>query len=215
MAPVISVAAVDDDRMLLESLGTWAAGVTDLRLVAAAATVGELLERCGDPLDVVLLDLVLRDRSDPAGNVRRLVAAGHRVLVVSVCSDVGQVAATFAAGAQGYLTKDHDLATLAAAIREVAAGGTAYSAELAFACLRDPRPERPRLSPQEHAVLVAYASGMTLQAAARRAGVRRDTAKGYLDRVKAKYQKLGRPAFTKLELAERVREDGLAPEKGA
>ncbi|MFD0891281.1 hypothetical protein ACFQ08_42605, partial [Streptosporangium algeriense] len=67
---------------------------------------------------------------------------------------------------------------------------------------------RPVLSPQERAVLLAYASGMTLSAAARSAGVQPGTAKNYLDRVKEKYRRAGRPAYTKLDLATRVREDG-------
>ncbi len=50
---------------------------------------------------------------------------------------------------------------------------------------------------------------MTLDAAARYVGVRPGTARTYLNRVKAKYDALGRPAFTKLDLAVRVREDAL------
>jgi DNA-binding NarL/FixJ family response regulator len=208
---MIRVAAIDDDRMLLGGLGNWMGGVQDLWLVSVAASVDELLQQNGDQVvDVVLLDLVLQDGSDPVENVRRLREAGYRVLVVSVVSDLAQVAGTFAAGAQGYVTKDHDLSALAAAIREVGQGRTVYSPQLAFACLRDPRPQRPHLSPQERAVLVAYASGMTLKAAAASAGIRPETAKGYLDRVKDKYQQAGRPSRTKLDLVNRVREDGLS-----
>jgi hypothetical protein len=67
----------------------------------------------------------------------------------------------------------------------------------------------PMLSAQERTVLVGYATGLTLAAAGRRAGVRPGTAKQYLDRVKRKYEQAGRPARTKLELAARAREDGL------
>lgn len=210
MAGVIRIAAVDDDRMLRDGLHRWLGDVEDLRLVTATATVDDLLGADTGPLDVVLLDLVLSDGSDPISNVRRLVDAGYRTLVISVWSEREAIATAFAAGASGYLTKDHDLTALVAAVREVAAGGTVYSPELAFACLRDPRPRRPRLSPREQAVLVAYASGMTLDSAARHIGVRPETARTYLDRVKAKYQQVGRPALTKLELANRAREDALA-----
>ncbi|SCG73689.1 response regulator [Micromonospora coxensis] len=209
MAAVIRVAAVDDDRMLLDGLANWVAGVPDLRLVGTGATVGELLRQVVVPVDVVLLDLVLRDRSDAAENVRRLTALGCRVLVLSVWAQPDQVVATFAAGAGGYVTKDHDLAALAVAIRQVHAGQPVFSTELAFACLRDTRPVRPQLSPRERAVLLAYASGMTLKQAARHLGIRPETARTYLDRVKAKYHDLGRPTRTKLDLAERVREDQL------
>lgn len=70
-------------------------------------------------------------------------------------------------------------------------------------------PSRPRLSAQETAVLVDYASGLKLETCARRAGIRPGTARQYLDRVKQKYLDAGRPARTKLELALRAREDGL------
>jgi len=65
------------------------------------------------------------------------------------------------------------------------------------------------LSAQEKTVLIGYATGLTLAAAGRRAGIRPGTAKQYLDRVKRKYEQAGRPARTKLELAARAREDGL------
>jgi two-component system nitrate/nitrite response regulator NarL len=70
-------------------------------------------------------------------------------------------------------------------------------------------PARPQLSGQERAVLLAYASGLTLKAAARHLGISPDTAKTYLERAKAKYREAGRPTYTKTDLAERVREDGL------
>jgi hypothetical protein len=62
-------------------------------------------------------------------------------------------------------------------------------------------------------VLLAYASGMTLDSAARLLGIRPETAKTYLGRVKAKYLRAGRPTYTKLDLANRVREDGLTAEQ--
>jgi DNA-binding NarL/FixJ family response regulator len=158
---------------------------------------------------VVLLDLNLRDRSVPADNVTRLRAAGCRVLMVSVIPDPEHVLATIEAGAAGYVTKDHDLPTLAAAVRDVAAGTAALTPELAFMLSQDSRPTRPRLSRQEQSVLVAYARGSTLHAAARQAGVAYGTARVYLDRVKRKYSDAGRPTHTKLELAQRLREDRL------
>jgi two-component system, NarL family, nitrate/nitrite response regulator NarL len=205
----IRVAAVDDDRMLLEGLGTWLAQTGDIHLTRTAATVGELLEDASDGVDLVLLDLVLRDDSDPVDNVRRLLDGGYPVLVVSVWCKPHEIAAAFAAGASGYVTKDHDLATLASVIRTVVGGDTVYTPQLAMAFLQDPRPDRPRLSTREREILLAYASGMTLKTAARHMGVRPETAKTYLDRVKAKYLERGRPTYTKVDLANRVREDGI------
>ncbi|MEV7171625.1 DNA-binding response regulator [Streptomyces sp. NPDC093224] len=236
MARLISVAVVDDDRMLRDGLSAWLDGVPELRLVATAATVTELLgapapatpaapaappdpadPRPPDPAapaarapaDVVLLDLLLRDGSDPADNIRRVLRTGSRVLMISTVPDRSRIIEAIRAGADGYLTKDHDLPTLVAAVKDLAAGRGAHSAELAFACAYDDSPARPRLSPREREILLDYASGMTLKSAARRAGITVHTAKDYLDRVKAKYQQAGRPTYTKLDLAQRVREDSL------
>jgi DNA-binding NarL/FixJ family response regulator len=105
------------------------------------------------------------------------------------------------------MSKDNELAVLAATIRQVAGGETVFTPELAAALLGDERILRPHLSARERQVLLAYASGMTLEAAARHIGVKPGTAKTYLDRVKAKYGEVGRPANTKLQLAQRLRED--------
>ena len=210
---MINVAVVDDDRMLLDGMRSWFSSVEDLDLGAVAYTVDELLGlfAAGRPsADVVVLDLLLADGSDPVENVTRLVEAGFRVLVVSVVPRAEHGVEVVRAGAGGYLTKDHDLDTLTEAVREVAAGGVTHSPELAFAWSHDRRPDRPHLSAQELVILKAYASGMTLAAAARRAGIQPATAKKYLDRVKEKYGRAGRPAYTKLDLANRVREDGLS-----
>jgi DNA-binding NarL/FixJ family response regulator len=204
----VRMAAVDDDRLLLDGLTSCMASRSDIALVHAVRTIDELLA-LNETVDVVALDLQLKDGSDPVDNVVRLVAAGYRVLVVSSHTDREHVIATTSAGADGYVTKDHDMNALVAAVQEVAAGGTAYSPELAYCWARDQRPERPTLSEQERRVVVAYASGATLGAAARAAGIKPGTAKVYLDRVKAKYRQAHRPAQTKLELAERLREDGL------
>lgn len=206
MAPVIRVGAVDDDRMLLEGLHAWLRPFPELELAGVATNVDSFLG-ADVAVDVILLDLNLRNHSQPADNVARLRATGARVLVVSVIPDPDQVLATIEAGASGYITKDHDLDALAAAIRQVAAGGSVITSELAFILSQDRRPARPRLSPQERAVLTNYAQGSTLGAAARRAGVAEGTAREYLERVKRKYSDAGRPTRTKLDLANRLRED--------
>ena len=208
----IRVAAIDDDRMLLGGLTAWLGPVDDLELALTCGTVADYEQVLAGGVavpDVVLLDLNLRDRTVPADNVRRVLASGALVIMVSTIPDADGVLATLEAGAAGYLTKDQDLDALLTAVREVAAGGSALSPELAFMISRDNRPQRPQLSPQERTVLTAYASGATLAAAARRAGVAYGTAREYLERVKRKYADAGRPTYTKLDLADRVREDRL------
>ncbi|QCR18088.1 hypothetical protein C1N71_00360 [Agrococcus sp. SGAir0287] len=66
----------------------------------------------------------------------------------------------------------------------------------------------PRLSVQEERVLSLYASGMTIGAVAEAIGVREDTARVYLRRVRAKYRAVGQTASTKIDLARVAWRDG-------
>ena len=205
---MISVAAIDDDRMLLQGMTAWLDPVPDIQLVATVTSL-VAYEQAEVSADVVLLDLNLRDGSDPAENVRRLLEGPTQVLVMSVIPDIEHIIGTIEAGASAYVTKSHDLDALTATIREVAAGGSPVTPELAFALSRDMRSHRPSLSPKERAVLTHYAAGMTLEAVARRLDVKPGTIREYLARIKRKYEAVGRPAYTKLQLAQRLREDRL------
>ena len=208
MDQVVRVAAIDDDPMVRVGFTSWLAGRNDLVVVAVTGSLPDFFAAPDAAhTDVVLMDLNLRDGVDPGVNINRLRAAGHRVLVLSVNTDTDLVLAAIEAGAAGYLVKDDDLSALADAVHTVAAGGSVLSPELAFVISRDRRPSRPKLTEKEMAVVSTYASGATLEATAHRLLISLGTAKTHLERVKAKYEKVGRPAGTKLELASRLRED--------
>lgn len=204
----VRVAAIDDDKMLLQGLQAWLAPLDDIEFVAAEVTVEAFVD-ARHTVDVVLLDLNLRDGSRPEKNVKKVLATGAAVLVVSTNPDQEQVLATLGAGASGYITKDNDLPVLMEAVRHAAAGTLEISPELAFLLSTDKRPQRPQLSSQEALVLRVYASGATLAATARKAGVAYGTAREYLERVKRKYSEAGWPTHTKLDLVERLREEEL------
>lgn len=206
---VIEFAVIEDNRLLIDGLRAWAQTVPDIRLTTVTATVDGLLHHRGGPYDVVLLNPWLRADPDPAVNVRRLIGAGHRVLIIDGSADLSMVARSLAAGAHGYLTRDHDSAALASTLRTISAGGTAWSP----GPTRAPgatSPGRPPLSEREHGVLMAYVSGLTLDSVARRLGISPETARTYLKRVKAKYYRVGQPVYTKLDLAQQVRDDCTA-----
>jgi DNA-binding NarL/FixJ family response regulator len=207
MGNAIDIAVIEDNQMFADGLRAWAADLPDLRIAVVVSTIDELLMAGAGHIDVVLLNAELRADPDPARNVRRLIGGGHRVLVIDGSPDLKMVARTLAFGAHGYLTRDHGYAALAVTLRAIAAGGTAWSVGPATAAQPGGQPPRPHLSEREHAVLMAYASGMTLYSTARHLGISPGTARTYLERVKAKYEQAGLPVRTKLELAERVRAD--------
>lgn len=67
----------------------------------------------------------------------------------------------------------------------------------------------PQLSLQEAKVFELYVAGKPIGAVAESIGVKEDTARKYLTRVKKKYIALGRQANSKLDLARLAWEDGL------
>jgi two-component system, NarL family, nitrate/nitrite response regulator NarL len=206
---MIKLAAIEDNLLLVDGLRAWAATTPDIDIAAVTTTVDDLLRHQPGPYDVVLLNPLLRADPDPAANVRRLIDTGHRVLLVDGSADPTMVAASLAAGAHGYLTRDHDTAALASTVRGIAAGGTSWS----LGPTRAPGargPGRPPLSEREQDILMAYVSGLTLDSAARRLGISPETARTYLKRVKAKYRRIGHPVYTKLDLARQVRDDCTA-----
>jgi DNA-binding NarL/FixJ family response regulator len=208
---MISVGAIDDDQMLLEATAQWFSGIPDIEIIHTAATVAEYLALDARN-DVVLLDLNLRDGTQPKENVARLVRRGDRVLVVSVIPDKEYILTTLEAGAKGYITKTtKNLATLAQTIREVAAGTHTATRELAFAMSRDRRINRPDLSEREATMCRLFGAGLTKPAAAAQMNVTFHTAKSYLERAKAKYEAAGRPFTTRTELQQRLREDDIDP----
>lgn len=156
---------------------------------------------------VVLLDLVV-DRgpnADPE-TVRNLVRSGIQVLVLSAMASPPLVREMLRSGIAGVVGKRDSEADIVAAVWSVLGRRQWITPELAGVIAGDDR--RPRLSDQEERALVLYASGLTLEAVAEELGVKRETAKTYVTRVKAKYAELGRPVRTKVDLARAAVVDG-------
>ncbi|HUN37851.1 MAG TPA: response regulator transcription factor [Trebonia sp.] len=212
MTGVIDVAAVDDHPIIRESVAGWVTSEeADIRVVATAPTVAELLAGPGRQADVVLLDLDLADGTTVESNVAAILAAGPAVLVLSASDRPVAVRAAIHAGARGYALKNEQSDQIRAAIREVAAGSDWVSPRLAYILATDDAADRPALSPQETRALQLYATSLPLKSVARRMEISEETVKQYLARVREKYARAGRAAPTKIELYYRAVEDGHLP----
>ncbi len=215
MTGVIDVAAVDDHPIILDSVARWVmADEGDIRVVATAATVDELLAGPGRHADVVLLDLDLGDGTDGttvARNVAAILAAGPAVLVLSASDRPLAVRAAMHAGARGYALKNEQAGQIRSAIRDVAAGRDWITPRLAYILATDDAADRPALSHQERRALQLYATGLPMKSVARKMVIGEETVKQYLGRVREKYAHAGRAAPTKLELYYRAVEDGHLP----
>jgi len=212
LTAVIDIAAVDDHPIILDSVAGWVmSDERDIRVVATAATVPELLAGPGRHADVVLLDLDLGDGTTVEDNVAAILAAGPAVLVLSASDRPLAVRAAIRAGALGYALKNEQAAQIRAAIREIAAGRDWVSPRLAYIFATDDAADRPTLSNQERRALQLYATGLPAKSVARRMDISEETVKQYLARVRDKYARAGRAARSKLELYYRAVEDGHLP----
>lgn len=209
MTPTVTVAAVDDHPIILDSLPGWVEGDDPgIRVIATAASVAGLLAGAGRNADVVLLDLDLGDGTTVADNVTAIHAAGPAVVVLSASDRPDAVRAAVRAGARGYALKSEQASQVRAAIRQVAAGGDWISPRLAYILATDQTTDRPTLSNQELRALQLYATGLPVKSVARKMGIGDETVKQYLGRVRQKYASAGRVSPTKLELYYRAVEDG-------
>lgn len=138
--------------------------------------------------------------------VRAMRRAGIRVVLLSALDSRFVIRRVLGVGVDGVVSKQDSERELLDAVCGVLDGGTVITARAAAAIDADPM---PKLSQQETRLLELYAGGESLASVAERLGVREDTARKYLKRVKLKYGAQGRPAGTKLELAWRAWEDGL------
>jgi DNA-binding NarL/FixJ family response regulator len=195
------VSIVEDHPLFRVALATVIGGLPGVRLGPAAGSVEEFLAYRAPAGGVVLLDLHLPGVQGAAATLA-ICEAGHRPLIVSAQSGELDVLAALAAGARGYLTKSADAAEVAAAVRQVAAGGTYVSPTLAGLLLNSERGPRFTLTPREQEVLALLAEGERDVDIARTLTISVRTVRSHLDRIREKTGRRRRPELTRLAIGE-------------
>jgi len=209
----IRLALVDDHRMLLAALTEWIRNAaSDISMVAAVATWPELLTHPEFPVDVVLLDLDLKDNIPVSLKINTLKTTGVSVVLMSTYSEPNVVREALAAGALGYLVKSEDASMIVEAIRAAAKGESFISAELDLALSAGEVGGSPKLSAQERRVMALYGGGEPVKAVAFHLSISEETAKSYLKRIREKYRVAGFDVGTKVALRKRAIEDGILVE---
>jgi DNA-binding NarL/FixJ family response regulator len=205
----IRLAIVDDHKMLLGALTEWIrSAADDISMVAAVATWPELLTHPEFPVDVVLLDLDLKDNIPVVLKISTLKTTGVKTVLMSTYSDPKFVREALAAGAHGYLVKSEDASMIVQAIRAAHRGQMFVSDELDVALNSEPN-EAPKLSAQERRVMALYAAGEPVKSVAYELSISEETAKSYLKRIREKYRSSGFDVGTKVALRKRAILDGI------
>lgn len=208
-----NIAVVEDHLLQRKRTEELVAAQPGLRTVWSGETLPEFVAwakdvREGDRPHLLLLDLMVeRGPSASPEQIETVIRAGTRVLVISALASPALIRRVIRAGVSGVVGKRDTEADIVAAMWTALGQGHWMTPELASVIAGDEN--RPELSEQEERVLVLYASGLTLDGVADAMGIKADTAKKYLSRVKVKYADAGRPVNTKIELNEVARQDGF------
>ena len=201
------IAIIDDHRLCSEGLRAWlSANVPEVMVVYVGADPQAALALV-DTFDVVLLDLELGPGAPPAAqSVEAFIGAGVPVILLTGAIRGNALREALLAGAGGYVTKAADPVELVRLLEQVCNGEYRLTPEFAAALSSVNAPE---LSAQELRALQLYSQGLTLRQVAHRMSVSHYTAKEYLDRVRAKYQAMGRMVRTKAQMQAAAQQDGL------
>jgi len=185
---VITIALVDDHRVVTRSLTAWLESFEDLRVVGVAASGEELL----DHLDawaphVVVQDLLLPGGIDGIETTMRVCQRrpATNVLALTASFDEARMMGVLRAGAIGYIRKDAEPETLIEAVRAVADGRTFIDPRVADVVRRSPA-RADVLTRREMDVLRHVALGHSNREIAALLGIGEETVKSHVAHVLSK-----------------------------
>lgn len=185
---MITLAIVDDHRVVGRSLKAYLESFPDLQVVGIASSGEELLERIGEwRPQIVLQDLLLPGGIDGIETIRRICerAPAVKVIALTASTDEARMMGALRAGAAGYVRKDADPEVLLASVRAVARGKTyidpSAAAQIAHAAIA-----ADDLTPREREVLRQVAFGRSNKEIADALAIGDETVKSHIGNVYAK-----------------------------
>jgi len=210
---MITVAIVDDNRLVREALATLLTGLGDVRGVAAPVADAAFLDATRP--DVVLLDVGLRD--EDSLSVAASIAShapNTRIIVMDLIPMNEDIVQFVNAGVSGFVLKDATFDEFVATIRSVAAGDKVLPARMTqslfsqIAMSADARGrehvlEDVRMTRREREVIELIGEGLSNKEIAQRLNIAAHTVKSHVRNVMEKLA-----LHTRLQIAAYSRRDG-------
>ena len=162
-----------------------------------------------DGVDVVLLDLQIEGSRPDFATLGRLADGEQRVIVYSHINADEVILRCLDLGAVTYLVKSEGRRHLIEAIHSAHTTTPYVGPRMGKAMLNDSTVGRIKLSEREKQVLVAWFQTESKDLVAKRLFIAPTTVRTHLQRARAKYAAVGRPASTKSALLARAIEDGI------
>jgi DNA-binding NarL/FixJ family response regulator len=191
---VIRLAIVEDHPAIAEGLTALLGGVADVAVVGTAgnADAADRLIATQSP-DIVLCDIRLSGDVDGLEILARHTS-GPAFIMLSAYSYPSYYVAAFDHGARGFLSKMATIDQIVAAVRKVAAGGTAFPDDVRKAVRLALRPPSPR----EAQILALVAEGLANAEIAERLSLRVKTIESQLRRMFDRYDVTSRTSLVRV-----------------
>lgn len=204
---------IDDHDVVHAGVQAWCSGAQPaIEFVGNYLEPSEFIERyptASAEVDVVLFDLQIDGNKPAFESLRQLCEVGHRVVVYSHISADEIILQCLDLGAITYLVKSEGRAHLIEAVHAASSATPYLGPRMARALFNDNNARRPNLSEREKEVLVAWFQTESKELVGKRLYIAPSTVRTHLQRARAKYAAIGRPAPTKSALLARAIEDGI------
>jgi len=186
-----SIAIVEDDRTLRETLIEMVDGAPGFRCVCACATSEEALARIPElQPDVVLMDIHLPGESGIECTAKLTALVPNlQVVILTIYKDINLIFQALKAGAGGYVLKRSRPEEIIEAIADVRAGGAPMTGEIARMVVRSfkeaPVNDRATdgLSGREMEILALLAEGLSNKEIASRLNVSSGTVRTHVEHI--------------------------------
>ena len=209
----MDVALIDEQDVVRTGLQAWLANdLPHVRVIGSFAGPIEYLgwQRRTTGVDALVTEIQEDGRAPDMGCLRRLCETGPPVIIYSHLTSDEVVLAAIEAGAASYVSKAEGKDHLIKAVASVATGDHPYvGPRMAEAVSRSNSGRRAYLSEREKQVLVAWFQTESKDEVGELLHIAPATVRTHLQRIRAKYATVARPASTKSALLARAIEDGI------
>jgi DNA-binding NarL/FixJ family response regulator len=209
-----AVAVVDEHDAIHAAVELWCSKAQpSIPLAGTYFSADEFLAEHPSPSASGVGPIVLELQHQRTGvdftGLDRIVSQRHRVIIYSHIATDEVILTALDRGAVTYLTKSESKDHLIDAIRAAGTDTPYVGPRMALALLNDSTNGRVNLAPREKEVLVAWFRTESKDLVARQLQIAPTTVRTHLQRVRAKYAAVGRPATTKAALVARAIQDGI------
>lgn len=210
----VRVAIIDDHDVVHAGVEAWC-----MKADPAITVVGSFHspqqyfasypELPNNEVDVLIFDLQIDGKRPDWDTLANLSDAGQRVIVYSHMFTDEVILTSLDMGAVCYLVKSEGRRHLIDAIHAAHTSEPCVGPRMAKALINDTILGRTKLSEREKEVLIAWFQTESKELVGKRLYIAPTTVRTHLQRARAKYAAVGRPAPTKSALLARAIEDGI------